>query len=331
MIFPRRARWILSCAALVLVAAVTLPTARAVSAEATALPPSGTVSAQAKAPPLPAKPASAESEIRATAVAFVKAFNRGDARAVAALWTADGSAADDSGTIYKGRPAIEGQYAELFKQHPGARMEVAVKSIELPTPTTAIEDGIARVEAERAGPPQISRYTAVHVKQDGKWLMASVRETSIELPSNFARVEGLGWLVGTWKAERDGAAVHTTIRWIANKSFLEREYTVRKDGIAVSSGKQIIGWDPKAGQIRSWSFDATGGQGTGLWTATPEGWRIESSGVLPDGTSTSSRELLIRVPGEDNVLGWRSVARNVGGASLPDTPEVVLDRILEKK
>ena len=188
-----------------------------------------------------------------------------------------------------------------------------------------------RSRPENAGPPQASRYTVVHVKQDGKWLMASVREASIELPSNFARVEGLGWLVGTWKAERDGTAVHTTVRWIANKSFLEREYTVRKDGIAVSSGKQIIGWDPKAGQIRSWSFDASGGHGTGLWTATPEGWRIESSGVLPDGTPTASRDLLIRVPGEDNVLGWRSVARSVGGASLPDTPEVVLDRISEKK
>jgi uncharacterized protein (TIGR02246 family) len=333
---------ILSCVAIAVVAVVAFPLSRAVSADAkklndvtdqagVGLPVPRGISADAKSPPVVAKSASPESEIRATAVAFVQAFNRGDARAVAALWTADGTAADDSGTIYKGRPAIEAQYAQLFKQHPGARMEVAVKSIEFPTPTTAIEDGTAQVEAENAGPPQASRYTVVHVKQDGKWLMAGVREASIELPSNFARVESLGWLVGTWKAERDGTAMHSTIRWIANKSFLEREYTIRKDGIAVSSGRQIIGWDPKAGQIRSWSFDASGGHGTGLWTATPEGWRIESSGVMPDGTPTASRDLLIRVPGEDNVLGWRSVARSAGGASLPDTPEVVLDRISEKK
>ncbi len=293
--------------------------------------PPGALSAQGKALPPPVKPAAAEAEIRATAVAFVQAFNCGDARAVAALWTADGSAADDSGTIYKGRPAIEAQYAQLFKQHPDARMEVAVKSIEFPTPTTAVEDGIARVETQDAGPPQASRYTVFHIKQDGKWLMASVREAKIEIPSNFARIEGLGWLVGTWKAERDGKAVQTTIRWIANKSFLEREYAIRQDGIAVSSGRQIIGWDPKAGQIRSWSFDASGGYGTGLWTARPDGWRIESSGVLPDGRPTASRDLLIRIPGEDNVLGWRSVARSVGGAPLPDMPEVVVDRISEKK
>jgi len=317
MNLPRSVCSILSCLAIALMAAVAL------------IP--GAVFAREQTPPAPSTPATAESEIRATATAFVQAFNRGDARAVAALWTADGSAADDSGTIYRGRPAIEAQYAQLFKQHPGARMEVAVQSIEFPTPATAIEDGIAQVESKYAGPPQASRYTVVHVKQDGKWLMASVREASIELPSNFARVEGLGWLVGNWKAERDGTAIHTTIRWIANKSFLERDYKIRKGGIVISSGKQIIGWDAKARQIRSWSFDASGGTGTGLWTATPEGWQIESSGVLPDGTPTASRDLLIRVPGEDDVLGWRSVARSVGGASLSDTPEVVLDRIAEKK
>jgi len=44
----------------------------------------------------------------------------------------------------------------------------------------------------------------------------------------------------------------TTVRWIANKSFLQREYTTRKDGIIASSGTQIIGWDPQAKQVRSW-------------------------------------------------------------------------------
>ena len=140
-----------------------------------------------------------------------------------------------------------------------------------------------------------------------------------------------GLACGNLEGPARRTAIRTTIRWIANKSFLEREYTIRKDGIAVSSGRQIIGWDPKARQIRSWSFDASGGHGTGLWAATPEGWRIESSGVMPDGAPTASRNVLIRVPGEDNVLGWRSVARSVGGTSLPDTPEVVLDRVSEKK
>ena len=134
-------------------------------------------------------------------------------------------------------------------------------------------------------------------------------------------MEDLGWLVGAWKAERDGKTVVSKIYWIANKSFLERDYKVSVDGIPVSGGKQIVGWDPNAGKLRSWSFDASGGYGTGLWTPTPDGWQIETTGVLADGTPTSSRDMLIRVPGADNVFGWKSVARNMGEASLSDTPK----------
>jgi uncharacterized protein (TIGR02246 family) len=277
-----------------------------------------------------AKAASPEAAIRATAVAFVQAFDRGDAKAVAALWLPEGTAAEADGTIYKGRAAIEQQYAALFKQHSDARISVAIKSIEFPTPTTAIEDGISQVTAQRAGPAQVARYTAVHVKVEGKWLLASVRETNVELPSNFAKVESLGWLVGTWTAQREGTKVRTTIRWIANNSFLERQYTVSTDGIVTSSGRQIIGWDPTNRQVRSWSFDSSGGHGTGTWKATPEGWEIQQSGVLADGTPTSSRDTLVRIPGEDNVLGWRSTARTAGETHLADMPEVVLDRASAK-
>ena len=285
--------------------------------------------ADAKTPPA-TRPVSAEAEIRATAVAFVQAFDRGDAKTVAALWLPEGTAADADGTIYKGREAIQQEYARLFKEHPDARVSVAVKTVEFPAPTVAIEDGISQVTAQHAGPAQVDRYTAVHVKVDGKWLLASVRETNVELPSNFAKIESLSWLVGTWTAKRDKTSVRTTVRWIANNSFLEREYSVASDGIVSTSGRQIIGWDPKIEQIRSWSFDASGGFGTGVWTRTPEGWLIEQSGVLADGTPTSSRDVLVRIPGEDNVLGFRSTARTAGDERLPDVPEVVLDRVAEK-
>ena len=286
-----------------------------------------------KAAPVP-KPAAAgpsDAVIRATATAFVDAFNRGDANALAAMFTASATVADDEGEMLRGQTAIRDEYARLFKTYPGAKISVAVKSVEFPTPEMAIEDGLSQVSAERAGPPVISRYTACHVLAGGKWLMASVRETKVAVPSNHGRVESLAWLVGTWKAERDGMLLESKIRWIGNKSFLEREYSVSADGVVISSGKQIIGWDPGPGKIRSWSFDAPGGHGTGVWTAKPDGWQIESTGVLADGTPTASRDFLIRVPGEDNVLGWRSTARTLGEASLPNTPEVVLDRVIEKK
>ncbi len=90
------------------------------------------------------KPAdnSDEAAIRAAEQAFVQAFNRGDARAVAALWTPHGSLADDQGRRFEGRKAIEDEYAKFFREHPGAKIEVASQSIERPVPGTALEDGM---------------------------------------------------------------------------------------------------------------------------------------------------------------------------------------------
>lgn len=274
---------------------------------------------------------SAAAAIRATAYAFVNAFNRGDAKAVADLWTASGSLADDRGRMIKGTKAIADEYAAFFKEHRGAAIEIAIQSIEFPAPGTAIEDGLARVTTKEGAPPAASRYTAVHVLVDGKWLMASVRESSIELPSNYGRLRDFEWLVGDWEAKADTTTVRTTVRWMDGKSFLQRNYTVQRDGLQESSGLQIIGWDPQLGQVRSWSFDSTGGHGTGVWTPTPQGWRIASTGVLADGTATSSQDFLICVPGERSVLGWRSAERKVGVVELPDTREVSLQRLQDQQ
>ena len=208
----------------------------------------------------PAAANPAEAAIRATADAFVQAFNRGDAKAVAALWTAEGSVLDDRGATIKGRKAIEGQYAALFKAYPGATMEVTVSSVEFPAPSVALENGVARV-IHRDGPPVASRYTAIHVLEGGKWLMANVRETAVPLASGPGRLEALSWLIGSWTAKTEGVTVQTTFRWIANKSFIQRDYSVQQKGAAAMSGTQIIGWDPQENRLRSWTFDSSGGHG----------------------------------------------------------------------
>ena len=277
------------------------------------------------------RPNGDDAAIRATAAAFVKAFNAGDPKAVAGLWTADGTVGNDEGSLIKGQKAIEEEYATLFKQHPTARMQVAIKSIEFPTPTTAIEDGMAQVLTKDNAPPSASRYTAVHVLENGHWFMASVRESSIPVASNFDQLQGLGWLVGNWELKADGAQVASRIRWIANKSFLQRDFSVHRDGLLASSGTQIVGWDARSRQVVSWTFDSSGGYGTGTWTAAANGWQIESAGVTAEGVPTSSKDHLIRVPGEDNVFGWRSVDRKLGETKLPDTREVVLDRVPDKR
>jgi len=57
-----------------------------------------------------------ETTIRASAEAFVAAFNKQDAKATAAFWTPDGEYADETGRVIRGREAIEKEYELFFCQ-----------------------------------------------------------------------------------------------------------------------------------------------------------------------------------------------------------------------
>jgi uncharacterized protein (TIGR02246 family) len=276
------------------------------------------------------KPAGAgdEKSIRATADAFVAAFNHGSAKDLAALWAPNGSLTDERGKLVKGRQAIEQEYAAFFKEFPGAKIDITIKSIEFPTSSVAVEDGIARVIAEDAASAPASRYTAVHVLEGGKWLMASVREIAVD---GSERLQDLEWLIGKWQSKSDDVEFESTFHWLANKSFIQRDYLTRQRGQVIASGFQIIGADPQTGRQRSWSFDSSGGFGAGDWWSTPVGWRIQSFGVQADGTPTSATDCLIRDRQENNVLGLRSLDRKVGNVGFPGTPEVVFDRLREQK
>src|SRR4051794_29148112 len=55
---------------------------------------------------------------------FVAAFNKGDARAVAAFWVPDGDYIDEGGRVTKGRAALEKLYEKQFAAQKGARLTV---------------------------------------------------------------------------------------------------------------------------------------------------------------------------------------------------------------
>src|SRR5260370_25024810 len=77
-------------------------------------------------------PPSPEMEaVRKTADAFTKAFNAGDAQAVAAFWTKDGEFVGADGDTLRGRHEIEKSYAEFFKSNPKAAIAVNIPSVRL--------------------------------------------------------------------------------------------------------------------------------------------------------------------------------------------------------
>jgi len=270
-------------------------------------------------------PAAADiSLIRAGSEAFVAAFNKHDAKAVAALWTEQGEYVDDSGRTIAGRDAIEKDYAAFFAENPEVNIQIVIDSLRLLSGEIAVEDGRAVVDPARPGAPGVSKYTAVHAKVDGKWLMASVRDTWIETQVSRQSVADLDWLIGTWVAEEYGVKNESSCRWVANEQFVERSFTTTQVDGTKTSGVQLIGWNPLEGRVQSWSFSPDGGHDFGFWLPTSGGWRSEMRGTTGGGVPTSSVNLLRRL--DDNAYVWQSVERSVGGTPLPDTSEVVIKR-----
>jgi uncharacterized protein (TIGR02246 family) len=278
-----------------------------------------------------AEGAKSEAEIRASAKAFVEAFNRGDAKAVAGMWTTDGTLVDETGVSIRGRAAIEKAYTDFLKRNAGRKIESAVLSVEFPAEGVAVEDGVSTTTAKSGVTASVGRYTAVHVLKDGKWLMASVREAAVDQPEAVSPMLELEWLIGGWQAKRDQTVVNAKFEWLVPGKFIRRDTSVENAGIAGASSIQVIGWDAAAAKIRSWSFDSNGGHSEGLWTPSVTGWLVETQGVLASGATASSADFLSRMPGEDRVMGWRSSSRMAGGEPLPDLPELVFDRVAEKK
>ena len=277
------------------------------------------------APPVAAAAASDDAAtIRATANKFVDAFNRQDAKALAALWTEDGEYLDDAGRRFAGREAIEAYYADQFETGGPAKIRIMIDSVRLLSPDTAIEDGRAVLEPAPPGPPGVSKYAVVHVKVDGTWLMGSVRDAWVESPSGYANVADLDWLIGKWSAEERGVRIDSDCQWVANKSFVERRYTITQPDQSQTAGVQIIGWNADTAQVQSWDFSPDGGHAVGVWSAQPGGWSAEMHGVNGDGTITTSVNLLTKL--DDDAYVWKSVHRMAGETSLPDTGEVVLRR-----
>jgi uncharacterized protein (TIGR02246 family) len=274
-----------------------------------------------------AKPAATSPDldaIRAASQAFIDAFNKGDAKAVAAHWTEKGEYIDEAGRTFTGREAIAAEYAAFFKAQPKSKIHLAIDSLKQLSDTAAIEEGRAVLDPAPAGASAISKYLVVHVKEGDQWLMSTVRDSRVELPSAYRNVADLEWLIGTWTAEEHGAKTVSVCRWIANKSFVERSYTITGHDGLTSSGVQIIGWNPEGGHVQSWNFGGDGGHAVGVWSAIADGWQAEVRGVTGEGTPTTAVNVLKKL--DDKAYVWQSVNRTVGGQSVPDTDEIVLRR-----
>lgn len=257
---------------------------------------------------------------------YVAAFNASDAKALAEHWSPEGVyMSRPSGDQIVGREAIEKEFAALFDEVKGAKLEVATESIEFVSPNVALEQGRATVLRPNDSPLE-SSYRVVYVRRDGKWLIDRVGEDeeAPARPSHYEQLKDLEWLVGDWIDREGGEAVKTECQWTRNRNFLTRAFTVSIEDRIDMAGMQVIGWDAAHQQIRSWVFDSQGGFVEGEWKQSGDRWIVRSRATLSDGKTGSFTSILR--PLDQNSFGWQKVNRIVDGEILPNIDEVVIVR-----
>jgi uncharacterized protein (TIGR02246 family) len=255
---------------------------------------------------------------------FTAAFEKNDARAVAALWTDQGEYESEDGTFLRGRTDIEAAFAAFFKDRPAGKMEIKVESIRFPSRDSAVEEGLTRTTASNMLPDS-AFYRTVHVREDGKWRMALSREWGADLN----RMSDLDWLIGSWRGQSKDHEMVITFARETDRPFIVGEFAATSAGKTVSLGTMKIGVDPVSGQFMSWHFDPDGGNGHGLWLREGNHWIVDSRGNRGDGAETASVNVLTRVGADE--LGWRSIDRMVGGNAQPDSSPVRLKRVAVAK
>lgn len=269
--------------------------------------------------------AAEEAAIRKAVESYVVSFNKGDAKALAALWTPEAVYTNPiSGEQAVGRAAIEKQFAGIFTEDKRVRLEANTTSIQFISPGVAVEQGTAKLLVPDQTPEE-SDYSAIYVKRDGQWLLDRVTEEEVlKAPSHYEQLKDLEWLVGRWTDQDDNATVVTECNWAKNNNFLVRSFTVQVRDRIDMSGMQIIGWDPAAKQIRSWVFDSDGGFAQGTWKKKGNRWYIEQSGILSDGRKSTAINILTHV--DDNTGTLQSINRTVDGELLPNIDEVKITK-----
>ena len=277
-----------------------------------------------KAAPTTRQPEDA-SAIASLVATFTKAFNAGDAASAAATYAENALVVDERGERTEGRAAVRDQLAASFAESPGATIAIKVNALRFLGPDTALEEGRTTITpAGAGGVPEVTRFTVVYVKNDGRWLQSAVRDETVHDLTPHDRLKELEWLVGEWINESQDAVVNTTCKWTDNGNFLTREFTMKTHGRPVLSGSQRIGWDPVRKQFKTWIFDTEGGFGEGYFSRNGDEWVIKAEGVRQDGRHASVTNILKRL-GKDRA-SWQSVDRTLGDVAMPGIDEFTLVR-----
>jgi uncharacterized protein (TIGR02246 family) len=262
--------------------------------------------------------------------AYVDAFNKQDLDATSAMWAENCSYVNrESGERTKGRTAIRADLQEVFKNPLKTHLAGTVDLVRSVKPDLVSVEGRITTSVPDEQPSELL-FAALLAKQGDNWLIQSVEEMTVPQPLTAGdALQQLAWLEGNWVDNSKDSPVVSTIRWSANESFLIRSFSTQEGEEVTPLGTQIIGWDPRSQQIRSWTFNVDGSFGDGIWSQVDNDWSIQSTQTLADGRAASGTYVVTRV--DENTVTLKLVGQEIDGEPVPASDPVSLVRVPEAK
>lgn len=303
-----------------------------VQAQQPAAPPQGQPAQASPARPATTTPAAPPANdtvaVQQALAAYVEAFNRHDAETLVSLWTPTGTYVNkETGERSSGREALAKDFAKVFAATPEILLSGGADEVRVIGGDTAIVDGVTTVVSPNAE-PALSAYTAIFVKQDGKWLLDTVHESDLPTPETPRQaLKPLEWMVGSWQDESDAATVSSVMRWSPSQAFLIRSYDVIREDEEPFQGTQIIGWDPAVKQIRSWAFNSDGSFSEGSWSQNGAEWIVRKSETMADGKLASGTQVITQI--DPDTITVQTIAKEIDGAPEPTADPVTMKRVAE--
>lgn len=264
------------------------------------------------------RPADREA-IRTTVKQLLDAFEKQDVAKITELLTDGAELSIEDNPSIIGKAAIEEALKRRFVSKAKQQMVLSDEMLRFTSQVTAVEEGMLK-SMMKGQASSMHRYSLMHVKEDGKWKIAQIRQwTNAE-----AALLELDWLVGEWKAERADLSIHTTYEWVGNKAFIRGNINTRQKDRTISA-MQVIGLDPKTGGLRIWIFEANGIFAEGTCYRDENSWIFETSGETPQGVSVSSKNILLHVSPE--VMTWQPVQLRMGEEQIADLPPLKVTKV----
>lgn len=251
------------------------------------------------------------------AARFVAAFNAKDAATIAGLFLPSGEIIGRNGDEIRGREDIEAFYKDLFSGDTVPQIALEASSVRLVTPGVAIEDGVVHLTIAENEPVKSISYSVTQVKQpDGSWLIASSRD-HLEVTAPSEHLKPLVWLAGEWTYEGDdGLRMELAIDLDNSGNFLIGEAVAINPEGDLQTTSLRIGWNPATSSVFWWTFDSDGGNASGQWTRSGDGWLIRTSGITADGETNAATQK-ITMDGGDTIV-WAATDRVRAGETQPD-------------